>query len=85
MDSQNRIENLVGVLLVARDGATKTSIMYERGLTSSQVEGYLSFLQLSNLIRKEELTHLFKPTQKGTSLLMDYEHINQEIDRCVTA
>jgi predicted transcriptional regulator len=85
MDPHNRIENLVGVLLVARDGATKTRIMYERGLTSSQVEGYLSFLQLSDLIRKEELTHLFKPTQKGISLLRDYEHINQEIDWCVTA
>jgi predicted transcriptional regulator len=85
MDSHSRIEDLVGVLLVTRDGATKTRIMYERCLTSSQAEGYLSFLQLSDLIRREEATQLFRPTRKGTSLLMDYEHINQEIDWCVTA
>jgi predicted transcriptional regulator len=85
MDPQSRIENLVGVLLVTRDGATKTRIMYERCLTSSQVEGYLYFLQLSDLIRKEERTQVFKPTQKGARLLMDYEHINQEIDWCVIA
>jgi predicted transcriptional regulator len=83
MDPHSRIENLVGVLLVTRDGATKTRIMYERCLTSSS-RRYLSFLQLSDLIRKEEITQLFKPIQKGTSLLMDYEHINQEIDWCVT-
>jgi predicted transcriptional regulator len=85
MDPHSRIENLVGILLVTRDGAAKTRIMYERCLTSSQVEGYLSFLQLSDLIRKEEITHLFKTTQKGISLLIDYEHINLEIDWCVTA
>ena len=85
MDPNSRIENLVGVLLVTRDGATKTRIMYERCLTSSQAEGYLSFLQLSDLIQKEEATGLFKTTRKGTSLLMDYEQINREIDWCVTA
>jgi predicted transcriptional regulator len=85
MDPHSRIENLVGILLVTRDGATKTRIMHQRCLTSSQVEGYLSFLQLSDLIRKEEITQLFKTTQKGIGLLVDYEHINREIDRYVTA
>ena len=84
MDPHSRIENLVGILLVTREGATKTRIMYERRLTSSQVEGYLSFLQLSDLVRKEEITRLFKTTQKGNSLLMDYERIDREIDWCVT-
>jgi predicted transcriptional regulator len=85
MDPHSRIETLVGVLLITRDGATKTRISYERCLTSSQVEEYLSFLQLSDLVRKEEETQLFRPTEKGTSLLIDYEHINQEIDWSVTA
>jgi predicted transcriptional regulator len=84
VDPHSRIENLVGILLVTREGATKTRIMYERCLTSSQVEGYLSFLQLSDLVRKEEITRLFKTTQKGNSLLMDYERIDREIDWCVT-
>jgi len=84
VDPHSRIENLVGILLVTREGATKTRIMYERRLTSSQVEGYLSFLQLSDLVRKEEITRLFKTTQKGNSLLMDYERIDREIDWCVT-
>jgi len=85
MNSRSRIEDLVGVLSAARDGATKTKIMYQRGLISSQTEEYLCFLQLSNLIRREEGTQLFRPTEKGTHLLMDYEHLNREFDQLVTA
>jgi len=79
MESQSRTETLVAVLLATRDGATRKRIMYERDLTPTQAQEYLSFLQLSDLVREEEETQLFRPTEKGTSLLDDYDRINHEI------
>ena len=80
MERQSRIEILAGILLEARRGATKTEIMNENGLTASQVEEYLCFLQQSDLLRKQEGSGLFRPTDKGVGLIGDYERINRAID-----
>ncbi len=85
MDSQSRIETLVAVLLATKNGATRTRVMYERGLTSTQAHEYLSFLQLSDLVREEEGTRLFRPTEKGRSVLDDYDRISHEIEWSITA
>jgi predicted transcriptional regulator len=80
LESHTRVEDLTGILLTARSGATKTKIMNESALTSSQVEQYLSFLQQSDILRKREGSEVFIPTKKGTDLIGDYERIYKTIE-----
>ena len=80
LESHSRVEDLTGILLAARSGATKTKIMNESSLTSSQVEQYLSFLQQSDILRKQEGSEVFIPTKKGAGLIGDYERIYKTID-----
>jgi predicted transcriptional regulator len=68
----------MGILLVSRHGATVRKITNECDLTESQAEGFVSFLQQSDLLREEGA--VFRPTRKGTSLIEDYEHIHERIE-----
>lgn len=80
MEFRSRVENLTVILLAARHGATKTKILNDSSLPSSEVEQDLWFLQLSNILQKEEGSEVFTPTEKGTSLIGDYERISKTID-----
>lgn len=78
MGSDSSVEILMGVLLVSRHGAAVWEIRNECALTQSQAEGFVSFLQQSDLLREERA--VFRPTRKGTRLIEDYEHIHQKIE-----
>ncbi|MGA2664913.1 MAG: winged helix-turn-helix domain-containing protein [Nitrososphaerales archaeon] len=85
MSRQSRVEALVGVLLATREGATKMRVMYEQGITASQATECLSFLRISGFVKREEGTNVFRPTEKGISLLEDYERLSEEIGWRITA
>ncbi len=77
MESQSRVDVLTGILLSAKEGATKRSIMSESPIGPSQTEACLRFLQGSGLLLKEE--EVYRPTSKGANLIADYEQINRAI------
>ncbi len=78
MQSESSVETLMGILLVSRHGATVRKITNKCELTESQVEGFVSFLQQSDLLREEDA--IFRPTRKGTSLIEDYQDIYERIE-----
>lgn len=78
MQSESGVETLMGILLVSRHGATVREITNEFALTESEAEGYVSFLQQSDLLREKGA--VLRPTRKGTSLIEDYEHIYDRIE-----
>jgi predicted transcriptional regulator len=80
LEFRSRVEDLTSILLAARRGATKTKILDEIPLPSSEVEQNLWFLQLSNILQKDESSEFFVPTEKGASLIRDYERISKTID-----
>jgi len=57
------------ILEAAKQGATKTRIMYKAYLSYFQVMEYLKYLQENGLIAREGGTHLYKPTKKGLKFL----------------
>lgn len=78
MQCESSVETLMGILLVSRRGATVRKITNECALTESQVEGFVSFLQQSDLLREKGA--VFRPTRKGASLLEDYQDIHERIE-----
>jgi predicted transcriptional regulator len=57
------------ILESTRSGASKTKIMYNAYLSYTQVVGYLKYLQQNDLLKYEEGTHLYRPTEKGLKFL----------------
>jgi hypothetical protein len=78
MEYESNVETLMGVLVVSRHGATVRKITNEFDLTQSQAEGFVCFLQQSDLL--QEKGAIFRPTRKGTALIEDYEHIQEKIE-----
>ena len=70
----------MGILEVAAVGATETEIVNESSLSRSQVEQCLSFLQQSDLLRREASGELFRLTRKGAGLVADYERIDSMVE-----
>lgn len=52
-----------------RNGATKTKIMYKAYLSYSQLVEYLGYLQRNELLKYEEGTQVYRPTEKGFRFL----------------
>ena len=65
------------ILESAKQGATKTRIMYKAYLSYFQVMEYLKYLQENNLLACEAGTHLYKPTKKGLKFLNLSNDLNE--------
>jgi predicted transcriptional regulator len=57
------------ILESAREGASKTKIMYKAYLSYAQVIEYLKYLQQNDLLAYEEGTQVYRPTEKGLKVL----------------
>jgi len=75
---RDRLEIIAGILKVARNGVHKTQIMYEAGMSFSQLSDYLSFLVKLGLLEaaKKNEKVIYKTTIKGIRYLKSYEEIN---------
>jgi predicted transcriptional regulator len=80
MESRSRFDVVTGILLATKDGASKARITRDSSLAPSLVEQCLLFLRLSDLIKKEEGSELFRPTEKGSNLISDYERIDRTME-----
>jgi predicted transcriptional regulator len=64
------------ILQVANGGnATKTKIMYQAFLSYNQLEEHLLLLTKKDLLRYDENTRTFIPTERGLEFLNIYNHI----------
>jgi predicted transcriptional regulator len=77
MKYRSRSDITTMILESAREGATKTKIMYKAYLSYSQVMEYLTFLQEKELLSCEKGTHLYRPTEKGLKFINMSHDLNE--------
>lgn len=80
---RDRMHIMAEVLLVAKDGALKTQIMYKANLSFAQLNEYLSLLLKLGLLktRKREEKSIYKITRKGIKYLKSYEEISELLEK----
>lgn len=76
MKYRSRTEIVAMILQSARNGTTKTKIMYKAFLSYTQLKEYLGFLQENNLLKYEEGSQLYRVTDKGKHFLQAYDEIS---------
>lgn len=69
MKYRTRTDIIVRMLESARDGATKTKIMYSSYLSSSQLTTYLELVISNGLLAHDSKEKLYRTTEKGLRLL----------------
>jgi len=74
---RDRLHIMAEVLVVTRDGALKTQIMYKANLSFAQLKEYLSLLLDLGLLqtRKRGQKTIYKTTRKGIEYLKSYDEI----------
>jgi predicted transcriptional regulator len=75
MKYRSRIDIVSQILEVANGGATRTKIMYKAFLSYSQMKEYLTILTDNDLLSYDEVTRVFKTTEKGLRFLQTYNRI----------
>jgi predicted transcriptional regulator len=75
---RDKLEILRNILLVCKDGAKKTEIVYKTNLNFKNAEAYLQWLIDRKFITKEE--RLFKITPKGAELLANLQSTSAFFD-----
>jgi predicted transcriptional regulator len=78
------------ILDICKDGANKTRIVYQANLNFRTVIPYIDLLIKNELLEvKQGKTVLYETTDKGISLLENFERINsnfidsEDADRCI--
>jgi predicted transcriptional regulator len=76
---RDKLVIMAEIIGIAKNGTSKTHIMFKANLSFSQLNQYLTILSLSNLIEKSSTNgrEIYKSTQKGLQLMeKQYEIIN---------
>jgi predicted transcriptional regulator len=76
--SRTEITNMM--LDSAREGATKTKIMYKAYLSYGQLVEYLKFLQQNDLLEHDVDKQVYRPTEKGLKFL----NLSNDLSEMVT-
>ena len=79
MKYRSRSEIVGMILNSVMSGATKSKIMYKAYLSYNQLMEYLPYMTGNELISCDELTHLYKITEKGIKYLRAYAEIDEMI------
>jgi predicted transcriptional regulator len=69
MKYRSRTEIASRLLESARDGATKTKIMYKAFVSYAQLKEYLSVLVQNGLLSYERSEQIYRTTEKGVRFL----------------
>ena len=80
VSNRSRVEILASILNVAERATLKTHIMYKANLSHRQLEKYLGFLELNEMLLQvldiETGIRRYKVTDKGIDFLKDYAHLS---------
>ena len=77
MKYRSRTDIIVRMLESARDGGTKTKIMYSSYLSSNQLRTYLELVISNGLLAYDSTKKLYRTTEKGSRLLQLYDSIGE--------
>jgi predicted transcriptional regulator len=76
-ERRSRLEIIADILLVAREGAKKTEIVYKANLNFKRVGKYLPYLVKKGLI--ENISSDYKTTKRGNEFLRDYQKMKEQL------
>jgi predicted transcriptional regulator len=76
---RSRTDIIATILQAAKEGATKTHLMYGAYLSYAQIQEYIAFLREKGLLMYEEGVQHYKPTENGLHFLHVYEQISELI------
>jgi predicted transcriptional regulator len=76
---RSRVEIMSIILEGAKDGTTKTKIIYKSFLSYSQFKEYLTVLSQCDLISYDDKRQILKTTEKGLRFLSFYNEIRDVI------
>jgi len=74
---RSELDIISEILMLSRNGAKKTEILYQGNLSYSQLQGYLLFLLEKNILEEKIVdkdngqSKIYKITKKGDNLLED--------------
>ena len=79
---RGRIEVIASILDIAREGASKTRLVYKANLNFNVLNKYLNFLLKNGLITKIDVnTHqVYKTTEKGREFLIRYKQLSEILE-----
>ncbi|MGD0953688.1 MAG: winged helix-turn-helix domain-containing protein [Methanotrichaceae archaeon] len=72
---RDKLEIARNILLICKDGAKKTEIVYKVNLNFKTAEGYLKWLNEREMIMKEG--KFFKITSRGSELLSNLQSTSE--------
>ncbi len=75
---RDRLEIIRSILIICKNGAKKTEIVYKSNLNFKNAGVYLQWLEGQELITKEE--NIYKTTPKGIKLLSDLQSVSDLLD-----
>ena len=75
---RDKLEIARNILLICKNGAKKTEIVYKANLNFKNTEGYLKWLIDREIIMKEG--KIFKITSKGSELLSNLQNASAFMD-----
>jgi predicted transcriptional regulator len=77
MKYRSRTDIIVSMLEAARDGGTKTKIMYSSYLSSHQLRTYLELVISNGLLAYDSTKERYRTTEKGLRLLELYGSVGK--------
>jgi predicted transcriptional regulator len=75
---RDKLEIARNILIICKDGAKKTEIVYKVNLNFKNAEGYLKWLIDREMILKEG--RFFKITSRGSELLTNLQNTSELMD-----
>jgi len=79
MKYRSRTDIVATILDAAKDGSTRTKIMYKAYLSYTQLKEYLSILVENGLMEYEEGQLKYKTTEKGFHYMRSYNEIGEMV------
>jgi predicted transcriptional regulator len=72
---RGKLEIIVDILTVCKDGALKTETVYKANLNFKRVDKYIPFLENRNLL--EHSDNIYRTTDKGKEFLDNYYNMKE--------
>lgn len=79
MKYRSRTDIVATILDAAKDGSTRTKMMYKAYLSYTQLKEYLSILVENGLMEYEEGQLKYKTTEKGLRYMRSYNEIGEMV------
>lgn len=82
---RSQIEIITDILVISKDGAKKTDILYKGNFSYKQLQDYLSYMKDRNMLEEIPFdgngnsSRLYRPTEKGLVFLDDSKRLLEKL------